>query len=661
MLRDGTPPPTGQGVEDAEGENTGDGLDIQAHPAEQLQTSVDDEASRLKNLATEIRDQTELERDVNRQADQLLTDQADERDRKRQGRTEAEKSRLQHQLRRLRQRQSRPSGAATVSRVANEIKHLETQIRTLDEELEQISDRMRQRSHNDQSTPLKEVNGEGNQKLPGESQRDYLIRTGKITPFSKLSGPSLHHSDSSLQGVLLDAEGEGGSSPSQVDELDSLVGENMSHRNLLQPGFDSDQVDQTAASEVPHRVRKRRRLHRGTITLDRSQLQDEITNSEHLSESSNGVHESGSVSSHNDSDSRIAQSAELSETDDLASRQVDHEDVERGTERDFSSVPHIEDFTGLDDGNERLYQQRLRGWVERRRGVRQRHTSASATRGSSHESRVKSEDYPGPNLDLIEPVEDEWHLPHPTRQDALLDGGFKVPGDVWPSLFDYQRTGVRWLWELYSQQVGGIVGDEMGLGKTIQVIAFLAGLQYSKKLTRPILIVAPATVMKQWVNEFHIWWPAFRVSILHTSGSGMVNISRESREEDSLPSQLPSNTNSKPKSHRKAKQIVDRVLQEGHILVTTYSGLQSYADLLIPISWEYAVLDEGHKIRNPNAAITIYCKELRTANRIILSGTPMQNNLVGPYVSAVLIVLLTCYRSNCGHSLISFFRCGWVR
>ena len=44
----------------------------------------------------------------------------------------------------------------------------------------------------------------------------------------------------------------------------------------------------------------------------------------------------------------------------------------------------------------------------------------------------------------------------------------------------YQKTGVRWLYELHCQQAGGIIGDEMGLGKTIQMIAFLAGLKYSK-------------------------------------------------------------------------------------------------------------------------------------------------------------------------------------
>ena len=86
--------------------------------------------------------------------------------------------------------------------------------------------------------------------------------------------------------------------------------------------------------------------------------------------------------------------------------------------------------------------------------------------------------------------------------------------------------------------------------------------------------------------------------------------------------------NKPPKSHKAAKKIVDRVVKDGHVLVTTYAGLQTYADVLIPVNWDYAVLDEGHKIRNPNTAITIYCKELRTPNRVILSGTPMQNNLI---------------------------------
>src|SRR5690606_22169814 len=145
-----------------------------------------------------------------------------------------------------------------------------------------------------------------------------------------------------------------------------------------------------------------------------------------------------------------------------------------------------------------------------------------------------------------------------------------------------------------------------------------------KMLHKPVIIVAPATVMRQWVNEFHRWWPPLRVTILHSSGSGMLNV----RHEAEIEARVEHWEEEKPsRSSPAVRGIVDRVVKQGHVLVTTYAGLQTYGDVLIPVEWGYAVLDEGHKIRNPNTAITIYCKELRTHNRIILSGTPMQNNL----------------------------------
>ena len=111
----------------------------------------------------------------------------------------------------------------------------------------------------------------------------------------------------------------------------------------------------------------------------------------------------------------------------------------------------------------------------------------------------------------------------------------------------------------------------------------------------------------------------------------MVNVRNESSREDRLMDQMwdPSQRNQPlTPAQKSARKVLRPILEQGGVLVTTYSGLQSYAPLLIPIEWAYAILDEGHKIRNPNTAITIYSKELRTPNRIILSGTPMQNNLV---------------------------------
>lgn len=55
----------------------------------------------------------------------------------------------------------------------------------------------------------------------------------------------------------------------------------------------------------------------------------------------------------------------------------------------------------------------------------------------------------------------EIHNPHPNIPDAALEGGFRIPGDIFSNLFDYQKTCTQWLWELHCQGAGGIIGDEM--------------------------------------------------------------------------------------------------------------------------------------------------------------------------------------------------------
>ncbi|KAL9104730.1 MAG: hypothetical protein Q9163_000342 [Psora crenata] len=585
-----------------------------------------DEASRLEGLATEVRDQDDLERDINRQADKLLTEQADGRDEKRLERTCADREKLQSQIHRLHGRHTRAIGTVASTRLTAEISHLEARMRTLNTDLEQIRERMKLRRIQGDRDGEQEETVTGNRRLPNESQREYLIRIGKITPFSKLQGRILSHSNSGLQDVLLDAE-----EAAEVATTNDASREAMSHRNLLQPGFtDEEQGGDVDLSHTLTRPRKRRRLEMrqassGIHTQDRRGGQRTSSEADSASLSDDGAF---------DHDTGECQLGALDGSGDEY-----HDGTNITTFSKTSTQPRDtirsrspeEDLTGRDDGDERLYQKRLRHWVNRRRTAREKAVKVITLENRLDEHAIQSERVQGTgHVDTIPHSDDEWHLPHPVKPDTALGDGFNIPGDVYPSLFDYQKTGVQWLWELYSQQVGGIVGDEMGLGKTIQVIAFLAGLHYSKKLRKPVIVVAPATVMKQWVKEFHTWWPPFRVSILHTSGSGMLDMPREVQEEHELFSCLPSVSSRKPptRSQKFAKRIVRRVIQEGHILVTTYSGLQTYAELLIPVDWDYAVLDEGHKIRNPNTAITIYCKELRTANRIILSGTPMQNNLV---------------------------------
>lgn len=534
----------------------------------------DDEAAQLAELATGVRDQDDLERDIGRQADQLLLKQADERDQKRLDKTQKDRDRLDAQVRRLEQKLTEFGNHATKTKLRAEVEHFKAQIESADNDLEQIRKRMDERKQTEEQAQNGDgtVEEENSKRLPGESHREFLIRTGKITPFSKVGG-SLLRTSSSLGDVLMDAEQEDDEADNDgtSDAGEMQAAEPRSHRNLLAPGFETDAElaqrlqDEEFASQRPA---KRRRL-----------------------------------------ESRKHQLTEITETSETPSGKSQDEDTEADfipdttppPERSAQKTKTPEDLTGIDDGNESVYQKRLNGWVTRRRAARDDGTSADH--------------------------EEEWHLPHPTREDTTMEGGLRIPGDIYPALFDYQKTGVQWLWELYSQQVGGIIGDEMGLGKTVQVISFLAGLHYSKKVTKPIIVVCPATVMQQWVNEFHRWWPPLRVSILHTSGSGMLDVKREARIEDDLEEMEYIREKKVGKAGKAAKRIVDKVARDGHVLVTTYSGLQTYAELLIPTEWEYAVLDEGHKIRNPNTAITIYCKELRTHNRLILSGTPMQNNL----------------------------------
>ena len=619
-------------------------------PTSPVAIDGEDEASRLRALATDVRDQDDLERDVGRKADLLLIEQADERDQKRLEKTQAEKNKLQSQIRRLRDKLARPAGSATTARMQVEVSNLEANIGTLDDDLKQIQERIEKRHQGQRGDCESLVEESGNHRLPNESQRDFLIRTGKITPFSKLPGRSLVRSESTLQGVLFDAEaGEDEEEEEEILGNELEVKEKLSHRNLVMPGFVDDDGSETSSTgpTTPDRPSKRRRVepkakqiasaHRARHQSPTVQIKEDEKVPSDDQESDAFVPElndreiAALGDSEHDSEEGVEDENLFPDTEPQASKS-------RGKRKRFTRdvASQSEDLTGLDDGNEELYQRRLDDWVNRRsiarRRAKARRTSLSRTEDGQTLKHEETDDLVNDEGGTVaeEASDQEWHLPHPLNPDTEFDGGYRIPGDIFPSLFNYQKTGVQWLWELYSQQVGGIVGDEMGLGKTIQIISFLAGLHYSKKLTRPVIVVAPATVMKQWVNEFHTWWPPFRVSILHTSGSGMIDVGRESQREEELLTALPGAAHRKPQSkgHKAAKKIVDRAVSDGHVLVTTYSGLQTYAELLIPVEWEYAVLDEGHKIRNPNTAITIYCKELRTSNRVILSGTPMQNNLI---------------------------------
>lgn len=506
-----------------------------------------------------------------------------------------------------------------------EVARYKTQMINLDQDINDITLRI-----NDRQQALLQENGNsaqvGSRRMPDESQRDFLIRTGKITPFSKTPALSRIREGSTLKDVLLDAENDQEGDEFQVD--DPTVTGPVSHRNLLRPGF----LDDTTSGVTPDTSEAQRPFKRQKCLSPKLAACDEDVSSKTSGEELKGVGSSPySTEVAAESGDYDSSSSDHSKANSLGEKRKRRDSIHQGT----TGKSQEEDLMGLDDGNEEIFQQRLRIWISKRRAARLRAQEKedlgvpAAGPTEMHTASERDSTSPAISVDA-DLTKKEWHMPHPNVPDTVIEEGYSIPGDIYPALFDYQKTGVTWLWQIYSRQVGGIIGDEMGLGKTIQAIAFLAGLHYSKKITKPIIVVAPPTVMKQWVNEFHTWWPPFRVSILHPSGSGMLDIGRETSRENQLLTEGPMASRPKALSKRQkaAQKIVDRVVQDGHILITTYSGLQTYAELLVPVDWEYAILDEGHKIRNPNTAITIYSKEIRTCNRIILSGTPMQNNLI---------------------------------
>ncbi|KAI0879680.1 SNF2 family N-terminal domain-containing protein [Hypoxylon argillaceum] len=537
-----------------------------------------DEASALKNLATDVRDQDDLERDITYQANLAFMSAEDKRDEKRIEKARNNLVKLEAQKKTQEERYRKAIGKPELKqKIREEIARIDSELELTKIDISEFENRIEKRHQETQITDQAAV---GSKKLPGETHREFLIRTGKINPFdirARAQGVG-----GELADVLADAEEE-----AAADELEEEAGyEPRSHQNLRAPGFAEDAEIATTAveSEFSLRPRKRQRPTRDDASSD--EYHPQVTKAK-------------------------ASEVELSES----TESEDYDLTERPTKKAKKAAKDDGkvDISKLDDGIEANYQRRLTDWVDRRSRARLRRQPVRREDEHTEEQPQDQEDH-------------EWFKPSPDEPDHHLKHGLKLPGDIYPALFDYQKTGVQWLAELYSQRVGGIIGDEMGLGKTVQAISFIAALHYSKQLDKPVLVVAPATVLQQWVNEFHRWWPPLRVSMLHSSGSGMLNMSRENAIEDEDRSW--DRRNGPPTVNKAAKRIIDRVAQHGHILVTTYASVQIYGNILATMDWGYVVLDEGHKIRNPNAAVTIACKELCTPNRVILSGTPIQNNLV---------------------------------
>ncbi|MCB0330177.1 MAG: DEAD/DEAH box helicase, partial [Bdellovibrionales bacterium] len=159
----------------------------------------------------------------------------------------------------------------------------------------------------------------------------------------------------------------------------------------------------------------------------------------------------------------------------------------------------------------------------------------------------------------------------------------------------YQTDGVSWMNFLQRYELGGILADEMGLGKTVQTLALLQYLKEGRsslrQLKEPVLIVAPTSVIMNWVYEAQRFTPQLRTLLLHGA-----------KRRDHF-AEIP----------------------EHDIVVTSFALLRLDKTVLQEFQFSYVVLDEAQNIKNPTAATTRAAKALRARKRLALTGTPTEN------------------------------------
>ncbi|XP_062039952.1 DNA excision repair protein ERCC-6-like [Lepus europaeus] len=184
----------------------------------------------------------------------------------------------------------------------------------------------------------------------------------------------------------------------------------------------------------------------------------------------------------------------------------------------------------------------------------------------------------------------------------VCNSGLLLYRDLHNQLFEHQKEGIAFLYSLYREgRKGGILADDMGLGKTVQIIAFLSGM-FDASLVNHVLLIMPTNLISTWVKEFVKWTPGMRVKTFHG-----------------------------PSKDERSRNL-NRIQQRNGVIITTYQMLINNWQQLSSFNgkefmWDYVILDEAHKIKTSSTKSAICARAIPARNRLLLTGTPIQNNL----------------------------------
>ncbi|KAK9313181.1 SNF2 family N-terminal domain-containing protein [Lipomyces starkeyi] len=163
---------------------------------------------------------------------------------------------------------------------------------------------------------------------------------------------------------------------------------------------------------------------------------------------------------------------------------------------------------------------------------------------------------------------------------------------------DYQVQGLNWLISLHENGISGILADEMGLGKTLQTISFLGYLRFVRGVNGPHLIAVPKSTLDNWSREFARWIPDVNILVLQGH------------------------------KEQRAELINERLLtSDFDVCITSYEMILREKSHLNKFAWEYIIVDEAHRIKNEDSMLSQIIRVFNSRNRLLITGTPLQNNL----------------------------------